>query len=67
MVGNSLNLDALPILALGGTANHIPYHVTASFERHDDEISDAIFYQLTRFAELPVFSACKWPALSLAL
>ncbi len=34
MVGNSLRSDVLPVLALGGSAVHVPYHVTW---RHEDE------------------------------
>ncbi len=34
MVGNSLRSDVLPVLELGGTAVHIPYHVTW---RHEDD------------------------------
>lgn len=36
MVGNSLRSDILPILEMGGTAIHIPYHVIAHFEVVDD-------------------------------
>ncbi len=34
MVGNSLRSDVLPVLELGGTAVHVPYHVTW---RHEDD------------------------------
>ena len=34
MVGNSLRSDVLPVLELGATAVHIPYHVTW---RHEDD------------------------------
>ena len=34
MVGNSLRSDVLPVMELGGTAVHIPYHVTW---RHEDD------------------------------
>lgn len=33
MVGNSLRSDILPVLALGGMAVHIPYHVTWAHEK----------------------------------
>jgi putative hydrolase of the HAD superfamily len=36
MVGNSLKSDILPIVALGGHAAHVPYHVTWALERVDD-------------------------------
>lgn len=34
MVGNSLPSDVLPVMALGGRAVHVPYHVTWSHEQH---------------------------------
>src|SRR5690606_33436570 len=32
MVGNSLRSDVLPVVALGGHAAHLPYHVTWAHE-----------------------------------
>jgi putative hydrolase of the HAD superfamily len=32
MVGNSLKSDILPVVAIGGQAVHIPYHITWSHE-----------------------------------
>jgi putative hydrolase of the HAD superfamily len=32
MVGNSLRSDVLPVIALGGHAVHIPYHITWEHE-----------------------------------
>jgi putative hydrolase of the HAD superfamily len=37
MVGNSLRSDVLPVVQLGGTAVHIPYHLTWSHEHVDEE------------------------------
>ncbi len=37
MVGNSLPSDVLPVLAIGGRAIHVPYHVTWTHEHHDGE------------------------------
>jgi putative hydrolase of the HAD superfamily len=40
MVGNSLRSDVLPVLAIGGRAVHIPYHLTWAHEHvvdHDGE------------------------------
>ncbi len=37
MVGNSLRSDVVPVLQLGGTAVHIPYHLTWSHELVDEE------------------------------
>ena len=36
MVGNSLRSDVLPVLELGGTAVHVPYHVTWRHETDHD-------------------------------
>jgi len=57
MVGNSVPSDILPILELGGHAVHIPYHVTASFERHDADPAHPRFRRLERIAELPALLA----------
>lgn len=53
MVGNSVPSDVLPVLDLGGWAVHIPYAVTASFERHDLDPDHKRFARLDRIAELP--------------
>ncbi len=37
MVGNSLKSDVVPVVALGGHAVHIPYHVTWQHEHVPDE------------------------------
>jgi putative hydrolase of the HAD superfamily len=56
MVGNSLKSDILPVLALGGSAVHIPYHVTWQHE-HVEQLPDAPgrFVQLASLRELPAF------------
>jgi putative hydrolase of the HAD superfamily len=36
MIGNSVRSDVLPVLALGGHAVHVPYHVTWAVEVVDD-------------------------------
>jgi putative hydrolase of the HAD superfamily len=53
MVGNSIPSDILPILELGGHGVYIPYHVTASFERHDDEPDSPRYRRLENIRELP--------------
>jgi putative hydrolase of the HAD superfamily len=50
MVGNSVRSDVLPVLALGGTAVHIPYHLLWELERVEH---DAHFAELTSIVELP--------------
>ena len=37
MVGNSLPSDILPVMAIGGRAVHVPYHVTWTHEQHDGD------------------------------
>ena len=37
MVGNSLPSDVLPVMAIGGRAVHVPYHVTWTHELHDGD------------------------------
>lgn len=53
MVGNSLKSDILPVLALGGMAAHVPYHVLWGYE-HTDRVPDAAgrFFQLKSLREL---------------
>jgi putative hydrolase of the HAD superfamily len=51
MVGNSVRSDVLPVLALGGHAVHVPYHLTWEVERVDHH--DARFAELERLADLP--------------
>ncbi len=51
MVGNSVPSDVLPVLALGGRAVHIPYHVT--WEHETVDASDHEFPVLESIVELP--------------
>lgn len=37
MVGNSLRSDIAPVIAIGGRAVHIPYHLTWGHEQYGDE------------------------------
>jgi len=54
MVGNSVPSDVAPVLALGGRAIHIPYHVTWAHEQHDGD-HDAP--TLSSVRELPLLLA----------
>lgn len=58
MVGNSLKSDILPVLALGGSAAHIPYHLLWEHER-TMALPDAPgrFFELTHIRELPALVA----------
>src|SRR3546814_11413352 len=52
MVGNSVRSDVLPVLALGGRAVHIPYHVTWALEEAEHDVGHD-FTVLRSFAALP--------------
>ena len=51
MVGNSVRSDVLPVMALGGHAVHIPYHLTWELERVDDHDEDVT--ELESIADFP--------------
>jgi len=58
MIGNSLKSDVLPVLALGGHAIHIPYHITWEHEHVDVHIDDPNFRQVEHISEvLPLLYA----------
>ena len=53
MIGNSVRSDVLPVLAIGGHAVHVPYHVTWEHERvdhHDEEV-----IELASIADVPMW------------
>jgi len=52
MIGNSLKSDVLPVLNIGGTAIHIPFHTTWAHERIDHEIVHDKFYTATTNTEI---------------
>lgn len=54
MVGNSLKSDILPVLALGGAAVYVPYHLTWAAERIDETpVEEGRFFRLKSVRELP--------------
>jgi putative hydrolase of the HAD superfamily len=54
MVGNSLKSDILPVLSLGGTGVHIPYHLTWEHERAEPPpVNDGRFFTVKTIRELP--------------
>jgi len=54
MVGNSIRSDVLPVLALGGWAVHIPYHLTWAHEVADPPpAGHPGYYQLEHLGLLP--------------
>ncbi len=46
MIGNSLKSDVLPVLAIGGHAIHVPYHITWFHEQVEEEIAHPNFHKL---------------------
>lgn len=52
MVGNSLKSDILPVLEMGGTAFHIPFHTTWVHEQIDHEIEHDNFRDFTQVSEI---------------
>ncbi len=54
MVGNSLKSDILPVLEIGGSAAHVPYHLQWMLDRAD-RLPEAPgrFFELAHLAELP--------------
>ncbi|MEP2276175.1 MAG: HAD family hydrolase [Reichenbachiella sp.] len=55
MIGNSLKSDVLPVLELGGTAFHIPYHVTWAHEHVDRTIEHENFHSIDKITNLLKF------------
>jgi putative hydrolase of the HAD superfamily len=54
MVGNSLKSDILPVLAIGGSGAHIPYHLQWMLDRTEEmPATSGAFARLTTIRELP--------------
>lgn len=52
MLGNSIKSDILPVLEIGGSAAHIPYHVTWNHEQHDVNLEHPNFMELKSINEI---------------
>ncbi|MFC3157493.1 putative hydrolase of the HAD superfamily [Chryseobacterium arachidis] len=52
MLGNSIKSDILPVLEIGGSAVHIPYHVTWAHEQHDLNLEDERFLEFKSIKEV---------------
>jgi putative hydrolase of the HAD superfamily len=52
MIGNSLKSDVLPVLNIGGTGIHIPYHTTWEYEKIDFEIVHDNFKSIHAITEI---------------
>ena len=58
MVGNSVRSDILPVMALGGTAVHVPYPLLWELERVDPlDVERHHFAELESIADLPAWLA----------
>jgi putative hydrolase of the HAD superfamily len=55
MVGNSVRSDVLPVMAIGGNAVHVPYHLLWELEHVEH---DARFTELASLADLPPLLGC---------
>jgi putative hydrolase of the HAD superfamily len=53
MIGNSVRSDVLPVLALGGHAIHVPYHITWEHERVEHHDEDVV--ELASIADVPLW------------
>ena len=53
MIGNSVRSDVLPVLAIGGHAVHVPYHITWEHERVDDHGQELV--ELASIADVPIW------------
>ncbi|HEY5421975.1 MAG TPA: HAD family hydrolase, partial [Ilumatobacteraceae bacterium] len=53
MVGNSVRSDILPVLALGGSAVHVPYPILWDLEQVDEH--DQHFAELASLTDLPAW------------
>jgi putative hydrolase of the HAD superfamily len=52
MIGNSLKSDIVPVLEIGGSAFHIPFHTTWLHEQVADKIQHINFKELSKASEL---------------
>lgn len=58
MVGNSLKSDIVPVLALGGSGAHVPYHITWAHEHVENvPAAEGRFFALKSVRELPAVVA----------
>lgn len=52
MVGNSVKSDIIPVLELGGSALHVPFHVTWAHEVVEEELAYENYRQLKNIREV---------------
>lgn len=52
MIGNSLKSDILPVLNIGGTGIHVPYHITWEHEKVESMIAHDNFVQVEKISDV---------------
>jgi len=52
MIGNSLKSDVMPVINLGGTGVHVPFHTTWELEKIEVELKSDHFFPLTTLKEV---------------
>lgn len=52
MIGNSLKSDIMPVLNIGGSAIHVPYHITWAHEKIEDTIDNEKFESIVSIREI---------------
>lgn len=52
MIGNSLKSDVLPVLAIGGHAVHIPFHITWAHEKIEHKVEHPNFRTLEKISDV---------------
>jgi putative hydrolase of the HAD superfamily len=52
MIGNSIKSDVLPVLELGGTAIHVPFHITWIHEEASHTIQHPDFHQVDNISKV---------------
>jgi putative hydrolase of the HAD superfamily len=52
MIGNSLKSDILPVLNIGGTGIHVPYHITWEHEKVESMIAHDNFLQAEKISDV---------------
>ena len=59
MIGNSIKSDIIPVLNIGGTAIHVPFHTTWAHEHVEHEIKHEHFVAIDKITELlPILNLC---------
>lgn len=59
MIGNSIKSDIIPVLNIGGTAIHVPFHTTWAHEHVEHEIKHEHFVAIDKITELlPILGLC---------